>query len=225
MKLLDYVKAVLAHSEWRLSKRKDPMVDGKVHIGSWEEDQWSDVHASSRRLSEYCDDVEGILLGLGYALLDPNNSIRIVPDDWSDCEKDFQYIRMRLLTLKARAEGLSNSMTAMAGIAGNKQALREAKRSVREAISVKLLTLVAMVFIPLTFTSALFSMSDKYQPGEERFGIYFAVSAPLVVLVFLFAGLVEFGYDDEGRWSTSRFRGRLLKMAKKVKRDRGAKAG
>lgn len=89
----------------------------------------------------------------------------------------------------------------LAGIAGNQRALREAKRSLKEAKGIKTLTLLGMVFIPLAFCTGLFSMNDQYLPGTASFWIYFAVSIPLIVAVFLFAFLINLGYDTEGEWN------------------------
>ena len=118
----------------------------------------------------------------------------------------------RAKALKDRADSLNSAFTGLTGIVGNAQANREAelsvieaKRSVREAKSVKTLTLIAMIFIPLAFTSGLFSMSDKYIPGGSNFWIFFATSIPLVILVFVVAFFFDLGYDEEGLWSGSTF--------------------
>lgn len=41
-----------------------------------------------------------------------------------------------------------------------------------------------MVFLPLSLIAGLFSMSDHYQPGHDKCLLYFAVSAPSVLLTF-----------------------------------------
>jgi len=125
--------------------------------------------------------------------------------DWTSCARDFQYIHYSLKSLKAQVEAVSNSITGLAGIAGNRQALQEAKRSLREAKGIKTLTLLGMVFIPLAFCTGLFSMNDYYLPGTASFWVYFAVSIPLVISVFFVAFLIGFGYDNEGEWSLKTF--------------------
>lgn len=45
------------------------------------------------------------------------------------------------------------------------------------------MTYIALVFIPLSFTSTIFSMSDDFGPGKDRFWIYFATAIPLLLVV------------------------------------------
>jgi hypothetical protein len=60
---------------------------------------------------------------------------------------------------------------------GNRQSLFEAR-------SVRLLTLLGMTVLPLSFTSGLFSMSGEYAPGNSHFWVFFAVSVTLIGLIF-----------------------------------------
>jgi hypothetical protein len=101
--------------------------------------------------------------------------------------------------LKDRADALVDSMTGLSGIVGNKQALKRAKSS-------RALAIIGLVFIPLAYTSALFSMSEQYSPGADYFWIYFAVSIPLMVIVFLSARLSEH-LDGNANWSFEEFEG------------------
>lgn len=63
----------------------------------------------------------------------------------------------------------------------------DSRRSLIETMSISRLTYLALVFIPLTFVSGLFSMNDKIAPRGTLFGLYFAISIPLCILVFLIA--------------------------------------
>jgi Mg2+ and Co2+ transporter CorA len=67
--------------------------------------------------------------------------------------------------LKEHADSLNDALTGLMGIVSNPQAGREAK-------TVKILTIVALVFIPLSFTSGLFSMENECLPGEGRFWMF-----------------------------------------------------
>jgi len=60
----------------------------------------------------------------------------------------------------------------------------DSRRSIEEAINVRHLTYIAMVFIPLSYAASIFSMGDDYGPGKEKFWIYFATAMPLTLLVF-----------------------------------------
>lgn len=155
LQLVDFVRAILSDSQWPLSRGRDP---GGIDASSIEE-QWSTLQAHTRRCSEYIEDVQAILLSLRFEVDD------LIPkplQNWMDCETDFRYINKRVLMLKDRADALVDSMTNLAGIVRNKQTLKEAKSS-------RTLTTIGLVFIPLAYTSALFSMSEQYSPGADYF--------------------------------------------------------
>ncbi len=61
----------------------------------------------------------------------------------------------------------------------------DSRKSLTETISISRLSYLALSFIPLTFVSGLFSMNESIAPGGKLFGLYFAVSIPLCILVFL----------------------------------------
>ena len=147
LQLVDYIKAMLPSLELRLTT-------------AWveEQGQWKSLQTISRRCGNYRDDIEDAMLSLGYPLDGQvNSSARLQASTWKDCEKDFQYVYFRLKILKERADNLMQAMTGLASIAGNRQNLEEAKR-------VKRLNLLALLFIPLAYTSSLFSMQDNYAP-------------------------------------------------------------
>ena len=129
----------------------------------------------------YCEDVEEIFLSLGISL----SGMDTKTGDWRNSDKDFQYIYHRFKMLKTKVDQLATSATGMAGIVGNRHALkeaelslREAKRSVKEAKSVKTLSFIGMVFIPLAYTSGLFSMSDQFRPGIRTvLGLFCRISS------------------------------------------------
>ena len=208
IQLIEFVRSNIYNLESQLERRNNLT---SIQI-PWIEQRWSDLQSWSRRCSKYVDDVEAIMISLGISFPVspvPQNTIT----DWTSCERDFQYIHYSLKALKAQVEVVSNSITGLAGIAGNRQALIEAKRSLKEAKSIKTLTLLGMVFIPLAFCTGLFSMNDQYLPGTASFWIYFAVSIPLIVSVFLVAFLIDLGYDNGGEWNLRTFL-RTLSKAK-----------
>jgi CorA-like Mg2+ transporter protein len=200
MQLLDFLRANISNLEYQLSRR-DNLTGIQI---PWIEERWSELQAWSRQLSLYVEDVEAIMISLGISFSAP-----YVPQsritDWTSCDRDLQYIHYRLKALKARVDTVSNSITGLAGIAGNRQALLEAKRSLKEAKGIRTLTFLGMVFIPLAFCAGLFSMNDQYLPGTASFWIYIAVSVPLVAAVFLAAFLIGLGYDSDGEWNLETF--------------------
>lgn len=157
------------------------------------EEQWSTIQFIRTSLSRYIQNIAGIMVQLRIPFEDLGSADSAANSISSDYQYDFQYIYMQLRVLKTRADLLNESLTGLTGILGN-------KRSIREAKTVKTLTLVALIFIPLSFTSAVFSMSDEFLPGKESFWVFWAVSLPLVIAVLVLATILDFGYDDNGTW-------------------------
>lgn len=65
----------------------------------------------------------------------------------------------------------------------------DSRRSFAETANISRLTILALIFVPLTFVSSLFSMGGDMTPGGRLFWVYFAVAVPLTLVVFLFAHL------------------------------------
>jgi hypothetical protein len=212
IQLLEFARANVANLEFQLSRR-DSLKD--IHI-PWIEAQWSDLQAWSWRCSEYIEQVEAILISLGASFSASTDQGQRA--DWKSCDRDFQYIHYRLKTLKIRVDLFMNSITGLAGIAGNRHALHEAKRSLQETMRIKTLTLLGMVFLPLAFCTGLFSMSEQYLPGGSSFRIYLAVAIPLVVGVFLLTFLIGLGFDGEGEWKQENFLRNIQRKWNKVAR-------
>ena len=82
-------------------------------------------------------------------------------------------------------DAYSHRLEAMVSIATSLIQAIDCRRSLTETINISRLTYLALSFIPLTFVSGLFSMNDNIAPGGKLFGLYFAVSIPLCILVFL----------------------------------------
>ncbi|KAF2689748.1 hypothetical protein K458DRAFT_358788 [Lentithecium fluviatile CBS 122367] len=219
MQIVNFTTSYLAQFEWPLLRRESL----EEFTTTWAQARWSDIQGVSRRCTEYVADLESIFLSLNVPFGEP----RIDPErDWGNMDLDFQFLLHRAKAIKIRANELNNAFTGLTGIVANAQAnreaeraLNEAKRSVREAKNMKTLTLIAMIFIPLAFTCGLFSMSDNYIPGGGSFWVFFAVSVPLVLLVFSGAFLGELGYDSDGEWVWKTFIDNLSVLVKR-KRER-----
>jgi Mg2+ and Co2+ transporter CorA len=161
------------------------------------EQQWSDVQAWEKRTNEYCTDIDDIMLKLGIDLQEP---VTKNISNWHEITTDFQFIRMQHHIVRHRVEQISTAMSGLAGIVGNRKAQQDQEISLRETQRTKALTLVGLIFIPLAYTAALFSMNERYTPGAPQFWIYFAVSAPLVIVVILTYYILDQAYDENCRW-------------------------
>lgn len=190
LQLVDYIKVMLPSLEARLTT-------------AWveEQDQWKSLQTISRRCGNYRDDIEDALLSLGYTFDNPSNisaSPRSRTCDWKDCEKDFQYAYYRLKVLKERADNLIQAMTGLASIAGNRQNLEEAKRAKR-------LNGLALLFIPLAYTSSVFGMEGPFAPNGPDFWIYWVCALCVVCVTFALFLLLNNALDDGGQWTAGRF--------------------
>lgn len=71
--------------------------------------------------------------------------------------------------------------------------LLEAQHSVLKADLTIRLSTVALIFVPLSFTASLLSMSDDFLPGKGLFWVYWVVSVPLIGGLFWWAYWVQVG--------------------------------
>ena len=107
---------------------------------------------------------------------------RVKEEEAMECStlliEDYKQIASSIDTYNRRLEGLISIATSLI------QAI-DSRRSLTETISISRLSYLALSFIPLTFVSSLFSMNDSIAPGRNLFGLYFAVSIPLCIIVAL----------------------------------------
>lgn len=190
LQLADYIKAMLPSLELRLTT-------------AWveEHEQWKQLGTISRRCGNYRDDIEDTILSLGYPLDTPQRVKKEETKvyDWKDCEIDYQYVYLRLKVLKERADNLMTSMTGLASIAGNRQNLEEAKR-------VKRLNLLALLFIPLAYTSSLFSMQDNYAPNKPQFWVYWVCAIGVVIFTSIVTWVLDRALNEEAQWTLDPFK-------------------
>lgn len=192
----EYLRSIISTTQFHMSRK------ATFHLRHFSDDyvetQWSDSQALVRRMCEYCEDLEAIMLQCGITPHQPDLSDM---KTWHDVSPDFQFLHKTFCVLRHRAERLNSATVGLAGIASNQQALREHASSLKEAKNMKSLTLVGLIFIPLAYTSSLFSMTQPYGPGGDQFWIYFVISGPLVLFVLglFYVATVDF---EIFRWNT-----------------------
>lgn len=200
---------------------RQPSDFSKVDLASVEAN-WSDIQTIERRLDKARCDLEHILIQIG-ASLDPPHLDRIT--SWQDTSSDFRFLYHRFIYLQQSAEQINSSITGLAGIVGNRQAFKDQQLSLHAAEKSRGLTFIGLVFIPLAFVSSLFSMSEPYGPGGDRFWLYFAISVPVALGVIMAYYIFDLGYRSDGSgWSASQLlesgkgmaRGLVPKSAKRA---------
>ena len=107
---------------------------------------------------------------------------RVKEEEGIDCsallKEDYKQIASGIDSYNHRLQGLIFIATSLI------QAI-DTRRSLTETVSISRLSYLALSFIPLTFVASLFSMNDDIAPGGKLFGLYFVVSIPLCIIVFL----------------------------------------
>lgn len=101
---------------------------------------------------------------------------------WEMLLRDIKYLRSQI-------REYSYSMERTVPVATAIVQLLDAKLAARQAANVTLLTYIALVFVPLSWVAGLFSMSERYSPGQEQFWVYLATALPLSLVVLLISFL------------------------------------
>ena len=94
--------------------------------------------------------------------------------------EDYNYIGLNIDECAKRLESMLPVVTSLVQVI-------DSRRSFQETANIRRLTVLALVFVPLTFVASIFSMNNGTGPGEANFWQYFAVAIPLSGLVFLVA--------------------------------------
>lgn len=94
--------------------------------------------------------------------------------------EDFQVISTDIEDAGRRLENMLPVVTSLVQII-------DARQSFAETANISRLTILALVFVPLSYVSSLFSMNSENMPGSKGFWVYFAVAIPVTFVVFLIA--------------------------------------
>lgn len=105
-------------------------------------------------------------------------SAEVDKKQWDILLKDIDYVRSQL-------KDYNRSLEQIVPIATSMVQLLDSRRSMIQAVNVTRLTYIALVFVPLSWVTGLFGMSDKYAPGQEQFWLYWVTALPLLLLVLL----------------------------------------
>lgn len=103
-----------------------------------------------------------------------------IEDGCLSLAEDYEYLANSIEDYGRRFESTIPVVTSMVQIA-------DSRRSFAETLNVSRLTYLALVFVPLAFTSSIFSMNNEYTPGGPLFWTYFLVAIPMTLIVFLVA--------------------------------------
>ncbi|OTA91094.1 hypothetical protein M434DRAFT_33012 [Hypoxylon sp. CO27-5] len=88
-----------------------------------------------------------------------------------------------IIQVMKQIEQNGNILEAMIPIMTSIIQLLDSRRSTIEAIYIKRLTYIALIFMPLSFVATLFSMSEPFSIAGNGFLIYIAAAFPLLLVV------------------------------------------
>jgi hypothetical protein len=109
---------------------------------------------------------------------------------------DFLVIYDRLLLIQKNIDSLMPIVMGANSLLETQQGSLDTKYVLR-------LTILALVFVPISSTTGLFSMAEKYLPGQPDSWVVASVCAPLLFTVFLlaFGGVV---FEKLRAWKSGR---------------------
>ena len=106
---------------------------------------------------------------------------------YGDEQEEIEEVLDEFLHLAKSMETYGQRLENMLPVLASVIQLVDSRRSFAETANISRLTILALVFVPLTFVASLFSMSGEIAPGQRRFWLYFAVAVPMTLLVFVIA--------------------------------------
>ena len=201
METFEFYRSIICASHAAFTRAPHPDIN---HIEAMER-AWRDVQTADWRSSEFRDDLWD---ALNQFAISETDSTSPSSNGWADWQSDFRFLFARSKAMIQSTGSLSTSTMGLAGLIGNRQSYQEnrvavqhAEQSLSASRSMKALTLAGIVFIPLTYTSSLFSMTGNFTPGARKFWMYFVVALPLMLAVVLGYFILDSGYNGNVTWS------------------------
>jgi Mg2+ and Co2+ transporter CorA len=104
-----------------------------------------------------------------------------------DILPDFKRVRTALNELQSRVDRLTD-------VVASEISTEDSRRGLEENHNLARLTWLATTFIPLTYVTGFFSMTDDIASLKETYGWYFAIAIPLSLITMVIAGGVGKGW-------------------------------
>lgn len=121
---------------------------------------------------------------------------------------DFEFIKGQIDEYGRRLENMIPLLTSLVQIV-------DARRSFAETANITRLTVLALIFVPLSYISSLFSMNSTNAPGSQYFWVYFAVALPVTLTVVTIARpptgpILKFAHWLKVLWKRRTLRRRVM---------------
>jgi Mg2+ and Co2+ transporter CorA len=165
LSVLKYLTTRLTQIEWELEHpdfRTPPYgLDGSLRR----------LHPWRRGIPVYRAMINEVL----QTVLRETNPVPTLSTHLAKLRADFQIILAEIDILDKRIESMINVATAIISLDENKRAMRQNQNLSR-------LTYLAVIFVPMSFVSSLFSMTTDLSLLTQTFWVYFVVAVPITVL-------------------------------------------
>jgi Mg2+ and Co2+ transporter CorA len=184
----EYVKARLAQIEVELDKPKGFRAKGDVIERSLKR-----LHTWRRQVPVFREMVTEILeqdLPIASRLTAPPQMQNVPGGNMDDILPDFERVMRALNELQDRVDRLSS-------IVSSEISMEDSRHSLEENHNLARLTWLATTFIPLSFVTGLFSMTDDLSSMAVTFGWYFLAAVPLTIACMIVAARVGKGWREE----------------------------
>jgi Mg2+ and Co2+ transporter CorA len=132
-----------------------------------------------------------------------------------DLLEDYRVIGSDIETAGRRLENMLPVLASLVQII-------DARQSFAETANISRLTVLALLFVPLSYVSSLFSMNPDNGPGGSHFWVYFAVAVPITIFVFVVARPPTWALRAVAEWMWGRRRQR--KVLELLNETKGAAA-
>lgn len=99
--------------------------------------------------------------------------------------EEWKFVETRLLSIQRTIHNIIESYVQAVS-------LQEAQHSNAQTHSVRRLTALATIFVPISGIAGIFSMGGKFAAGESKFWVFFAITLPIImiILALIFTNLV-----------------------------------
>ncbi|KAL8833664.1 MAG: hypothetical protein Q9170_004150 [Blastenia crenularia] len=166
--LVRYASTRLSQLEWEV---EDPYLRRRYDDLSVTLDK---IHTWRRRLPIYKNFISDTL----NKVIRRAMPVHTIEDSLTVLEKDYENILTELNDLHDRTERIMSVVTAVMSI-------EESKKGFQQDRSLARLTYLAVTFVPLSFISSFFSMTDDVTRLGQTFWIYFIVAIPVTLLALI----------------------------------------
>jgi hypothetical protein len=101
----------------------------------------------------------------------------------SDELSSWDLLVMDLRYLEEQIEQRARYLEALGPIMTSLVQLIDSHKSIAQAEDIRRLTYIAIAFIPLTYITGIFSMSEPYGPGRKYFWVYWVAAVPTAAII------------------------------------------